>query len=238
MSQNFDRHSESYGDAVQRSIAFSGRDVGFFTDVKADLLVEVAHHGAGDPSSLSVLDVGCGVGLTDKALGGRFGSLAGVDVSEGSIGQARITNPHVDYRVYDGSRLPYGDGTYDMAFAICVIHHVEPAERATFAVEMARVVRPGGLLVAIEHNPYNPLTRLAVARCDFDEGVVLSRRNTTRKLLTLAGLDVVEARYVLFFPWRAEAFRRVERRLGWLPLGAQYVVAARTPFALDPSPST
>ena len=38
---------------------------------------------------------------------------------------------------------------------------------------MRRVVRPGGLLCIIEHNPFNPLTRLAVVRCEFDRDAVL-----------------------------------------------------------------
>jgi SAM-dependent methyltransferase len=229
MSQEFDRFHDSYGEAVQRSIAFSGRDVGFFTDVKADLLVDTVRKTLADPRTTSVLDVGCGVGLTDAALGARFGSLSGVDVSEASIRSAGGTNPTVDYRVYDGRVLPYEDGTFDAAFAICVVHHVEPPLRPGFVAEVTRVVRPGGVAIVIEHNPYNPLTRLAVARCDFDDGVVLSRRRTTERLMETAGLDVIASSYVLFFPWRRPTLRRIEATLGWLPLGAQYLVAGRSP---------
>jgi hypothetical protein len=89
------------------------------------------------------------------------------------------------------------------------------------------VTKPAGLAVVFEQNPYNPLTRLAVARCAFDEGVVLATRRRIRRLLEGAGGAIVASRYVLFFPIDRDVARSVEARLGWLPLGAQHYVAAR-----------
>jgi SAM-dependent methyltransferase len=227
MSRDFDEHRHTYRDDVQRSIAFSGQDVGFFTDVKAELLCDLAERALGDIGSRSALDVGCGVGLTDAALEGRFGSVDGVDVSEGAVAEAAIANPWATYASYDGQNLPFDGDRFDLAFAICVLHHVEPSDRPGFISEVSRVVRPGGLVVVIEHNPINPLTRMAVARCDFDEGVQLVPRKEARSLFASGGLAPVEQPYVLFFPWRGSAFRRVERALTWLPLGAQYIAAGR-----------
>src|SRR5438093_13482555 len=78
MSNDFDEYRHTYRDDVQRSIDFSGQDVGFFTDVKARLLGELAQRELGN-GELAVLDVGCGVGLTDDALQGRFATIHGVD---------------------------------------------------------------------------------------------------------------------------------------------------------------
>ena len=91
--------------------------------------------------------------------------LAGVDPSEAMIEAARKANPEADYRVADGTELPFEDGSFDLAFAVCVLHHVAPPDRPAFVAELARVTRPGGLTVVFEHNPLNPLTRLAVRRC-------------------------------------------------------------------------
>jgi SAM-dependent methyltransferase len=227
MSRDFDDYRHTYRDEVQRSIAFSGQDVGFFTDVKARLLCELAQRTFGEIGALSVLDVGCGVGLTDDALKGRFGHINGVDVSEGAVAEAAAANPWADYASYDGRSLPFEEGRFDLAFAICVLHHVEPPDRPAFVTEVARVVRPGGLVVVIEHNPMNPLTRMAVARCDFDEGVELAPGKEARALFASRGLQPVEHRYILFFPLRGSAPRWVERWLTWLPFGAQYIVAGR-----------
>ena len=49
-----------------------------------------------------------------------------------------------------------------------------------FVAELARVVRPGGLVVVFEHNPLNPLTRLVVSRVTFDDGVRLLRSGERR----------------------------------------------------------
>src|SRR5205085_10701942 len=93
--------------------------------------------------------------------------------------------------------------------------------------EMRRVVRPGGLVAVFEHNPWNPLTRRVVRSCAFDEDVELLRRRELESLLRAAGLQVVRGEYLLFFPWRARLLQAAERTLTGLPLGAQYVVAAR-----------
>ena len=81
-------------------------------------------------------------------------------------------NPTVRYQAYDGKTLPYDDASVDLAFAIRVMHHVAVGDRPQFASELRRVVRPGGLAVIFEHNPYNPLTQHVVRNCEFDEGAV------------------------------------------------------------------
>ncbi|PZS28060.1 MAG: hypothetical protein DLM58_17780, partial [Pseudonocardiales bacterium] len=59
---DFDHHADTYREDVARAIAWSGRDVDYFAEGKADLLVSLAARRLGDPSGLRVLDVGCGVG--------------------------------------------------------------------------------------------------------------------------------------------------------------------------------
>jgi SAM-dependent methyltransferase len=225
VSLDFDRYKDVYPEEVQKSIDFIGQDVDFFAELKAEYLLDIARRTLGKTESLSFLDVGCGVGLTDSHLEGAIDSLHGLDVAEGALERARERNPWAKYEVYDGAVMPFADCRFDLTFAICVLHHVEPAVWRGFANELARVTRPGGLVVVVEHNPHNPLTRLAVSRCAFDEDAVLLPAGRTRDLLTAAGLSVAESRYIVFFPWRGRVLRATERRLGWLPIGAQYAVA-------------
>lgn len=224
---SFDVYKDSYREDLRRAIAFSGQSPEFFTEVKAAELLRIANRRLGDPARTSGLDVGCGVGLTDAFLAPRLGELHGVDVSSGVIQSAAARNPSVDYRTYDGTVLPFPEHAFDLVFAICVLHHVSAEARTGLLAEMARVTRAGGLVVVFEHNPYNPLTRLAVDRCAFDEDVELLSRNSLERLFAETGLEVVEARYILFFPWRGRRLRALERRLGALPAGAQHVVAGR-----------
>ena len=136
--------------------------------------------------------------------------------------RAAHRNPNVEYVVSHAATFPFADATFDVAFASCVLHHVPRAECAALVAEMARAVRPGGLVIVLEHNPLNPATRLVVARCEFDKDAELLHMQETRALLAAAGLRERERAYILFFPWR-NAF---ERRLARLPLGAQYYVAS------------
>lgn len=145
------------------------------------------------------------------------------------IARASAANPGVDYRTYDGRELPWPDDTFDVTFTICVLHHVPPDQWQGFMSEMARVTRPGGLAVVFEHNPWNPLTRRAVSTCEFDDGVTLLSRRTTQRLARNAGLREVESRYIMFLPFGDAVSDRTDHALGWLPLGGQYLVAARVP---------
>lgn len=227
MTSEFDAYQDSYEEEVQRSIDFAGQDHAFFTEVKARVLVDLVRRRLGDPRRLGALDVGCGTGLTDALVAREFARVAGIDPSPALLERARRTSPAVDYRPYDGREIPFEDASFDLVFAINVFHHVERAAQPALAAEMARVVRPGGIVAILEHNPLNPLTRRAVSRCRFDAGVILVSAPRARQLLDGAGLLPVESRYILFFPFRGGAWRAMERGLRWLPFGAQHVAAGR-----------
>jgi ubiquinone/menaquinone biosynthesis C-methylase UbiE len=222
----FDTYDKSFAAVVQSSIDFSGLPHSFFTAAKADALrdlIATRLHAMRNPH---MLDVGCGVGEFHPFVRGMFGRLCGVDVSAASIAQARHKNPDVEYEVYGGTTLPYDRATFDLSLAICVLHHVPPRQWSGFLREMRRVVRPGGVVCLIEHNPFNPLTRLAVARCEFDRDAVLLRAGRMRALMVDAELRDTKLHYFLMLPSATPLARRVERGFRRLPLGAQYVASA------------
>jgi len=66
-----------------------------------------------------------------------------------------------------------------------------------------------------------------VRDCPFDEDAELLSRPEARTLAGEAGLEPLESPFIIFFPRQGERRDRIERRLGWLPLGAQYYVAGR-----------
>ncbi len=219
----FDGHAASYADEVNRSIAFVGLKVDYFTRVKTDYALDLLTAHFGGTEHLSLLDIGCGTGGSHAAIGARVGALAGVDVSGVSLDRAARANPAVGYRAYDGLRLPYDDHSFDAAMTVCVMHHVPSARWPRFAAEMKRIVRPGGLALVFEHNPLNPLTRRAVSSCEFDADAVLLSQKCTRDLLTGAGFAAVRSRSILSIPSIGRRTRIVDHALGRLSLGAQYV---------------
>ena len=148
-------------------------------------------------------------------------------MSADSLVSAQREDPGVVYATCDGKHLPFGEGQFDVVFAINVLHHVGTSSREAFLREMTRVCRAGGLVVVFEHNRCNPLTRLVVRLCPFDRNTVLLRRGEVIRLFQKAGLRLDERRFVLIFPSGWKIVSWVETALSQLPLGAQYYVAGR-----------
>jgi len=218
----FDRHAADYSAEIDRTLGSYGARHAFFTEHKARLILRLLAARGRDPGAMRLLDVGCGVGQVHAHLGPRFAAIEGVDVSAASIEVARATYPQHRYHVYDGGRLPVADASADLSLAICVFHHVPPEGWAGLAAEMLRVLRPGGLALVIEHNPFNPLTRKIVRDCPLDRDAVLLRPATLRELFRDAGAARVTSRSMLSVPPVNGALMTLDGWFGRLPFGAQY----------------
>jgi SAM-dependent methyltransferase len=225
VSAEFDRVGNRYEELVEQSISFCGREHNFYLEAKARALLDLVRRQLGDPANVRALDVGCGAGGMHPHLR-ALGQLEGADPSEAMVEQARVANPHVRYHVASGERLPLEDDAVDLTLAVAVLHHVEPSARTGLLAELARVTRAGGLCVVFEHNPLNPLTRLAVARCEFDDDAVLLGPREAERTMRAVGLRPFERKYILFFPWRGRVWQWSEGALGRVPLGAQYYTAS------------
>ena len=106
---------------------------------------------------LRVLVLGCGEGWLERVIAGRpeVARIDACDVSEGAVAgaeaQARRAGlaGKIRYHVVDLDHEPPPGGTYDLAIAHSVLHHVERLEYAF--PELARALRPGGLLIVNEY---------------------------------------------------------------------------------------
>ncbi len=66
--------------------------------------------------------------------------------------QALAGDAGVGFRVADGRALPFEDGSFDHAYSISVLEHIEEPGDADALRELARVVKPGGrVLVTLPH---------------------------------------------------------------------------------------
>lgn len=226
----FDVHAKNYQEVLDRSLAFSGEGSAYYASLKADQLRPLALQ-LNDGQAVRALDVGCGLGLVlehlDLAL---FPEPTGTDVSQPMLARARQRVPRATFLPCDESGdLPHPDGAFDLTFTACTLHHVPVPARPRFVRSLARVTRPGGLVVIFEHNPFNPLTRAIVHDCAFDRDAVLLRAREVRNLLRGADLVPGPTRYYLFLPAFLRTLRFLESWLTWLPLGGQYLVAAEVP---------
>ncbi|MBU1213278.1 MAG: class I SAM-dependent methyltransferase [Alphaproteobacteria bacterium] len=222
IAEEFDAYDESYNQAVNKAIAFSGQSVNAFVEAKAVDLMAYAKRHFGDGEPVRILDVGCGVGNYHPFLATEFDDIVGIDVSSACIAKAKQNNPSVHYDAYDGETLPYEDASFSLAYTICVMHHVPKANWERFAHEIARVVKPGGLVLVYEHNPWHPLTLKAVNDCPFDKDAVLLPMPKTAQLLRQAGCKMVNVRSILTVPPWGGSWARADAWLGRLPFGSQY----------------
>lgn len=217
----FDGISENYVDQIEQSIKFIGQDHAFFTQAKFDVFNKILRNE--EFSDPKLLDVGCGVGEFDNILTRSNYNITGVDISNKSLDVARKLNPNVVYIEYDGLKLPFNDCEFDIAISICVMHHVNPDEWQNFIDEIYRVLKPGGIILIVEHNPHNPLTVKVVNSCPMDADATLLTSRNVQNLMVSGGLSDIKTHFFLFFPFRGQLFRLLDWSLRILPFGAQYV---------------
>jgi len=109
------------------------------------------------PGDLVVADVGCGTGYMAAALARRVGRVICIDSSPAMLDRAQqnLGRPRavVEPRLGSLESLPLQDEEVDAAFAHMVLHHLMDVRRGVR--EMARVVRPGGLVVCVELLPHH-----------------------------------------------------------------------------------
>lgn len=92
------------------------------------------------------LEVGCGPGELAARVQDDLGAeCVAIDISERMVELTRARG--VDARVGDVQQLPFPDATFDCVVAAWMLYHVPDVDRALG--ELARVLRPGGRLVAV-----------------------------------------------------------------------------------------
>lgn len=97
------------------------------------------------PRRSEVLDIGCGNGFIAHHLSAMLGTgVIGMDVME-------ATQAPIDYRRYDGARIPLAGNSVDAVLLCYVLHHAQDVP--SLLAEIKRVLRPNGLAVIYEDIP-------------------------------------------------------------------------------------
>lgn len=225
--REFDKFAEEYRRLHAANIRASGETPEYFAEYKVREVARALLARGEHPRR--ILDFGAGVGTSVPYFRDYIpdASLTCLDVSEKclDVGRSRFAGA-AEFRGFDGRMIPFETGTFDVAFAACVFHHIDAEQQAGLLRELRRVLRTGGTLIVYEHNPLNPLTLHAVNTCPFDERATLVPAATMMLRIRSAGFARLERRFVVFFPSALRVLRPLERFLAWCPLGAQYSVFA------------
>jgi MPBQ/MSBQ methyltransferase len=131
-----------------------------FLQAKADFVHEMVKWGdldklsQGLSQSLKLLDVGCGVGGSSRILAQDYGfEVTGVTISPQQVKRAQELTPegvNAQFLVDDAMKLSFSDASFDVVWSVEAGPHMP--DKAIFAKELMRVLKPGGVLVVADWN--------------------------------------------------------------------------------------
>lgn len=98
-----------------------------------------------------VADIGCGPGHVTAHLADLGVPAQGLDLSPAMIDIARDRYPSLHFAVGEVPGLPFGDGELAGAVLLYSIIHLTPQQRAAAFADLARALRPGGLMLVAFH---------------------------------------------------------------------------------------
>ena len=127
-----------------------------FLVAKSDFVHEMVHWAGLDklPAGTTVLDVGCGIGGSSRILAKDYGfAVTGITISPQQVQRAQELTANgldVKFQVDDAMALSFSDASFDVVWSIEAGPHMP--DKAVFAKELMRVLKPGGVLVVADWN--------------------------------------------------------------------------------------
>jgi len=103
---------------------------------------------------MALLDTGCGTGALLSKLSNTCDMAGyGIDVEEKMLAEARKKCPKINFQIARSDKTPFSDNQFDIVIACLSYHHFD--NRAGFAKEAGRILKPGGFLyIAEPHFPW------------------------------------------------------------------------------------
>ena len=138
---------------VDTSLSWDDPDMDRFWETGEVVVAEALDGAPAAPPGLGrAVEIGSGLGRIVRALSRRgFAEVVGVDISPTMVERATglVTEPGARFVLGDGATLPVEDASTDLVLTFTVFQHMPDEELiAGYVREAARVLRPGGVLVA------------------------------------------------------------------------------------------
>jgi SAM-dependent methyltransferase len=135
------------------------------------LRTTLARHGVSMDDGTDILEFGCGAGRYLRHLANHAGSVVAVDYNPYLLAWTKANLRFARFAVC-GPRppLPESDDQFDVVYAVDVFSHLEDSAQVPWFDELARVLRPGGLMVITLHGASRTENLSMALRQTFSEG--------------------------------------------------------------------
>jgi SAM-dependent methyltransferase len=213
-----------YGSQLARGLRLTGEPAEYYARRRVARVRDIARDTG--LTVRGVLDFGCGTGTSLGPLREAFPDARIVGFEPELADVARPAAAAAGAELLSREELVEASFA-DVVYCNGVFHHIARGERAAAARTVRRALRAGGLAFVWENSPFNPGTRMVMARIPFDRDAVLLRPSELRFLQRDAGLTPVATEFHFVFPRPLRFARPLERALRAFPLGGQYVVVGR-----------
>jgi SAM-dependent methyltransferase len=217
----FDQYADLYNNTISENIGYFGKKISYYAEHKS---IVISQNTKLIPRS--ILEYGCGIGRNIGFLTSYFptATVEGYDISEKSLMVAKSIHQNIPFLTPHS--IANKSASYNIVLVANVLHHTDPENRVNDLRLIYSLLKENGELFIIEHNPFNFLTRQAVATCPFDIDAKLLPLKESCEIAKQAGFQIINKEYTLFFPSSLRFFQPLENLLSRIPLGAQYYVHA------------
>lgn len=217
-------------------------------DAVSEVVFQAVRRHAGTVQGKTILEAGSGTGRISHRLAKAGGVVTLLDSSTKAIelSRQRFAGDGTGAAFHLGTvfSLPFPDGQFDIVWNAALLEHFQPQEQAAALAEMARVCRPGGLVMTLNPNARALCYRLgkavieAVTEFPYGyEAPIRTLRTAAQQVLRLEALPEYSAGFLVIpigglevcamalgHPdWRGRGFLRwMNQALLWLqdsPLG-------------------
>ncbi len=136
-------------------------------DVQGDTMLRQSYHQAIQPQleiePQTILDLGCGVGMSTFALQKTYpqAKVTGVDLSPYFLAVARYRSKQqqksIDWLHRAAESTGLADASFDLVSACLIFHELPQTAAREIIAEARRLLRPGGYLTIMDMNPQSEI---------------------------------------------------------------------------------
>lgn len=142
----------------------------------------------------SVLEVGAGTGNFLSLFEGAAASLVALDLTAGTLEQARRNHPSLQLVRGNAFALPFGSRCFDLVSSAQALHHIH--RPVPVVKEMRRVCMPGGRILIVDQlapESYEQIAFMNELEALRDPSHATSRPSSAfRTIVMAAGLEIVD----------------------------------------------